>query len=304
MKKSAPLTKDSRTNLNTAFFSFSEKLSILCKVIGFNANKRKIVKLISTISLLLSITLLTSFEAPRRVDFKVRKVVIDAGHGGKDSGTLGAVSKEKDVALKIALKVGSYIQEFLPDVQVIYTRRDDRFLELRDRAALANKNGADVFISIHANAIETNRLNVLGTETYVMGLHKAQSNLDVAKRENSVILLEENYEEKYAGFDPSSDESMIMFQLYQSAYQANSLLLADKIENQFKTRAGRRSRGVKQAGFLVLWATSMPSVLVEVGYLSNPTEEKDLNDPSIQGNIASGIFRAFREYKEQVEAIR
>jgi N-acetylmuramoyl-L-alanine amidase len=234
----------------------------------------------------------------------VRKVVIDAGHGGKDSGTLGAVSKEKDVALKIALKVGSYIQEFLPDVQVIYTRRDDRFLELRDRAALANKNGADVFISIHANAIETNRLNVLGTETYVMGLHKAQSNLDVAKRENSVILLEENYEEKYAGFDPSSDESMIMFQLYQSAYQANSLLLADKIENQFKTRAGRRSRGVKQAGFLVLWATSMPSVLVEVGYLSNPTEEKDLNDPSIQGNIASGIFRAFREYKEQVEAIR
>ncbi len=227
--------------------------------------------------------------------------MIDAGHGGKDPGTSGKFSKEKDVVLKVALKVGAYINEHYPDVEVIYTRKDDRFIELDERAKIANDHKADLFISIHANAIS--RSTVYGTETYVMGVHKTAGNLAVAQRENSVVLLEENYEERYEGFDPGDPESMILFQLYQSAFLESSLLIAQKIEEQFGTRAGRYSRGVKQAGFLVLWKTSMPSVLVEIGYLTNPKEEKELNDPSVQDYIASGVFRAFREYKNEIEGL-
>lgn len=233
--------------------------------------------------------------------YQIKKVVIDAGHGGHDPGTSGVISSEKNIALKIALKLGEYIEDRLPGVDVLYTRDDDTFVELHGRAYLANKNGADLFISIHCNAFPPNP-NVQGTETYVMGLSKAARNLEVAKKENSVIYLEENYEQKYQGFDPNSPESLILLALEQTAYQENSLKLAANIESQFKNRAGRKSRGVKMAPFWVLWDTSMPSVLVETGYLSNKKEEKDLNDPLLQDYIASAIFRAFRDYKEEIDS--
>jgi N-acetylmuramoyl-L-alanine amidase len=245
--------------------------------------------------------ILCSFTPVEKRDLKINKVVIDAGHGGKDSGTIGAFSKEKHVALKIALETGETIKKYLKDVEVIYTRSTDEFIELEQRAQKANKNGADVFISVHCNAVPSNQEKIYGTETYVMGLHTSDANFDVAKRENSAILME-NDQEVYEGFDPTKPESYILFSLYQSAYLENSLNLADKIEHQFGDRVGRRSRGVRQAGFWVLYRTSMPSVLVEVGYLSNPTEEKYLNDPLGQTYIASGIFRAFRDYKTEIES--
>ncbi|WP_332921116.1 N-acetylmuramoyl-L-alanine amidase [Persicobacter psychrovividus] len=234
--------------------------------------------------------------------YSVKTVVIDAGHGGKDQGTHGKLLKEKDVALSVALKLGKIIKENLPDVKVIYTRDSDHFVELNDRALIANKNNADVFISIHCNSSPHND-GVHGTETYTMGLHSSKGNLNVAMRENSSMLMEDDYNNNYDGFDPNSPESYILFNLYLSAYSDNSLNLASKIEGQFKRRVGRHSRGVKQAGFVVLWRTSMPSVLVETGFLSNPKEEKYLGDPLGQTYIASGIYRAFRDYKKEIESI-
>jgi N-acetylmuramoyl-L-alanine amidase len=258
------------------------------------------VRNIGTTALLIAITLLISSGTFPPLDSKVDVVVIDAGHGGKDHGTSGKVMKEKDVALKIALKLGSYIEKNLPGVKVIYTRKDDKYLSLDERADIANKNKADLFICIHANANPNTR--AFGTETYVMGLHKDEGNLSVAKRENSVILLDENYHERYEGFD-NSPESYILFTLTQSAFQTSSLSFAQKVEDQFKKRVGRVSRGVKQAGFLVLWRTAMPSVLIETGFLSNSPEEKFLAGEEGQDLIASGIYRAFKDYKIEVESI-
>jgi N-acetylmuramoyl-L-alanine amidase len=234
-------------------------------------------------------------------NFKVRTVVIDAGHGGKDPGTLGKITQEKDVVLKIALKAGKYIETNLPEVNVLYTRKTDKYVDFQARADVANKNKADLFISVHANSIVG--ANAYGTETFVMGLHKDNSNFEVAKRENSVILMDENYKEKYEGFDPNSPESYILFSLNQSAYQVNSLKFAQKVEDQFKNRVGRSSRGVKQAGFLVLWMTTTPSVLIETGFLSNSKEETFLASENGQDLIASGIYRAFKDYKKEIELI-
>ncbi len=234
-------------------------------------------------------------------NFKLRTVVIDAGHGGKDPGTLGKITREKDVVLKIALKTGKYIEANLPDVNVLYTRKTDKYVDFQARADVANKNKADLFISVHANSIVG--ANAYGTETFVMGLHKDNSNFEVAKRENSVILMDENYKEKYEGFDPNSPESYILFSLNQSAYQENSLKFAQKVEDQFKNRVGRSSRGVKQAGFLVLWMTTTPSVLIETGFLSNSKEEAFLASENGQDLIASGIYRAFKDYKTEIESI-
>jgi N-acetylmuramoyl-L-alanine amidase len=299
--KKLHLAKRKNLNLYRGFFGFREKFTILCKVIVITLKKRMKLKNITTVAVLLAITLLNSSTTLRKSDFLVKKVVIDAGHGGHDPGTHGDFSKEKTIALDVALQVGKYINEFLPDVEVIYTRDTDKFIELEQRANIANKSTADVFMSIHVNAVSRN--TVYGTETYVMGAHKTEGNFEVAKRENSVILYEDGYEEKYSGFDPNSPESQILFSLHQSAYIENSLYLASKIEEQFDKRAGRSSRGVKQAGFWVLWRTSMPSVLIEIGYLTNPKEEKELNSNSVQSNIASGIFRAFRDYKNEIESL-
>jgi len=281
--------------------AFSEKFTTLRKVIANTSDIVKPVKNIGIKALLVAITLLISSATPIRTDFRVDTIVIDAGHGGHDPGTHGVKALEKNITLSIALKVGNYIKQNVPGVKVIYTRTDDRYIALDERANIANKNKADLFISIHANALS--RPEVHGTETYVMGPHKADGNMEVAKRENAVILLDSNHEERYEGFDPNTPESYILFSLAQSAYQESSVKLADLIENQFKERVGRRSLGVKQAGFWVLWRTSMPSVLVEVGYLTNPNEEKYLSGDTGQDLIASGIYRAFKDYKNQIESV-
>jgi len=248
--------------------------------------------------LLVPFFLLSSYTPLEISKYTLRTIVIDAGHGGKDPGCHGKSTEEADIALSVALELGRVITENMPGVKVVYTRKKDEFVELHDRAAIANKNKADLFISLHCNSGPT---DIAGTETYTMGLHTAEGNLEVAKRENAVILKEENYKKKYDGFDPNSPQAHIMFSLYQNAYIGNSLAFASKIENQFQARLGRSSRGVKQAGLLVLWKTSMPSVLVEIGFLTNAKEEKYLNNKTNQVYIASGIYRALKDYKAEIE---
>jgi N-acetylmuramoyl-L-alanine amidase len=233
---------------------------------------------------------------------RVFTIVIDAGHGGKDSGALGSIVKEKDIALKLALRLGQYIQEYMPSVQVLYTRTTDRFIPLHERIALANNNHADLFFSIHCNATLNRSNAVSGTETYVMGLHGVTENLNVAKRENKAVLLEKDYVQNYGGYNPYSSEGHIMLSMYQNAYLSQSLLLAEKVEKQFMHTAKRKSRGVKQAGFLVLRTATMPSVLVETGFLSNSIEESYLNSEKGQIYTASAMYRAVKEYKLTVES--
>ena len=223
-------------------------------------------------------------------------LVIDAGHGGKDPGAVGAISKEKDINLKVALALGKLVEDNMKDVKVVYTRKTDVFVELDNRAKIANQNKADLFISIHTNASAGNK-TVKGTETYTLGMHRAASNLEVAKRENSAIMLEKDYQEKYEGFNPKSSESYIIFELMQDEYMKQSVSLADKIQKEFATTAKRNNRGVYQAGFLVLRATSMPSCLVEVGYISTPEEERYLNSQEGITNISKSIFNAVKQYR-------
>ena len=230
--------------------------------------------------------------------YRLRTVVLDAGHGGKDRGCAGAKAREADVALSLILALGRQIQDNMPDVKVIYTRKTDVFIELDERAAIANRNKADLFISIHCNA---GPRQSHGTEVWTMGLHKTTANLGVAQRENAVILQEKNYETRYDGFDPRSPQSHILFSLFQSAYITNSLRFAQQVDRQLRTTVSRPSRGVKQAGFIVLWKSTMPSVLIESGFLTNPAEERYLNDKANQSYMAAGIYRAFREYKRELE---
>ncbi|HEV7346768.1 N-acetylmuramoyl-L-alanine amidase [Telluribacter sp.] len=233
---------------------------------------------------------------PRKIDV----VVIDAGHGGHDIGTRGRVARESRTTLKIALALGRKIKAEMPEVKVLYTRTSDVFVDLADRSAYANKNRADLFVSIHCNYAPGSS-RVKGTETYVMGLHKSEGNLAVAKRENSVILQEADYQQKYKGFNPDSPLAHIMLANYQSAFLTSSLRFADHVEHQFQTITQRASRGVKQAGFLVLWRTTMPSALVETGFLSNPTEEAYLNSERGQDQVAESLFSAFKQYKSEME---
>ncbi|MCC6839645.1 MAG: N-acetylmuramoyl-L-alanine amidase [Flavobacteriales bacterium] len=233
---------------------------------------------------------------------RVATVVLDAGHGGKDPGNLGTKrykTTEKDIALAVTLLVGKYINENLPDVKVVYTRQDDRFIELMERSNIANRNKADAFISIHCNA--NKNTDPHGCETYVMGLHKTEANMQVAMRENESILLEADHTLKYDGYDPKDPESMIALSLRQNAYLDHSLLLSSLIQEQFKDRVGRVNRGVKQAGFLVISYTTMPAVLVELGFLTNADEEDFLQSAKGQEYMASAIYRAFKEYKSQIE---
>jgi len=226
-------------------------------------------------------------------------IVIDPGHGGLDNGTSGKLTKEKDIALAISLKVGNLIKENIPGINIIFTRDSDVFVPLNERADIANRNNANLFISIHCNGnINT---NASGTETYAMGLHKTDGNLEVAKKENSAILYEEDYSTKYEGFDPNSVESYIIFTFLQNTFLQQSLNYASFVQDQFEIRAQRKNRGVKQAGFLVLWKTTMPSVLIEVGFLTNPKEELYLMSEDGQDYIASAIYRAFKEYKKAIE---
>jgi N-acetylmuramoyl-L-alanine amidase len=231
-------------------------------------------------------------------DGKTFKVVIDAGHGGKDPGCLGAYTKEKDVALNVALKTGKLISDNCPNVKVIYTRNTDVFVELYRRAKIANDNHADLFISFHCNASENKSAH--GIDTWVMGLHKSDANLAVARAENSAMLKEKDYEQNYGGFNPNSPESAVMFSLYSAAYLNNSIMLADKVQRNLIATTHLRDRGVNQAGYWVLWAVSMPSILIEMGFLTNPEEEKYLSDEKHKQEIAEAIYRGFASYYTQV----
>lgn len=247
--------------------------------------------------------LLTLSAAPPLQGDGVRTVVIDAGHGGKDPGNLGTgryKNKEKDVALSVALKVGKYIKENFSDVRVIYTRSTDVFIELEERAQIANRAGADLFISIHCDSFT--KSSVQGSTTIVMGKDHSDDNMRIAKRENSVITLEENYEEKYQGFDPNKPESYIALTLYQNAFMQQSISFAQKVQNQFRERVQRKDRGVKQQPLMVTKMAVMPAVLIELGFLTNPAEEDFLNSAKGQDYMASAIYRAFKEYKAERES--
>lgn len=250
----------------------------------------------------LQIFLLLIFNASAQTTIgRIRTVVIDAGHGGTDPGALGKKSQEKDITLAVALKTGAYIQQNFPALKVVYTRDKDVFVKVRDRATIANNVHADVFISIHCNSAP-NSPSAAGAETFVMGLGKTADNLETAKKENAAILLEANYEEDYEGFDPTSDEDMIAMTLFQSGTLKESNSLAYKVQRQFVDRVGRKDRGVKQAGFWVLYKTTMPGILIELGFLSNAEEEAFLISENGRSYLASAIYRAFKEYKEEFEA--
>ena len=244
-------------------------------------------------------SLFTNHFALAQENPKIRTVVIDPGHGGKDSGTIGKYGYEKDLVLDVGLKVGHYIEKYIPDVKVVYTRSTDVFVELRNRAKIANKNNADLFISIHANGVDNPNPN--GTETFVMGLDKSDKNFAVVKKENSVILQEDNYQDQYGSFNPNSPESYIALTLFQNAHLSQSLRLAQLVEGQFTKRVGRKSRGVKQAPFWVLWTNKSPSILIELGFISNPEEGKFLSTEQGRDYMASAIYRAFKQYKIEMD---
>tara|TARA_B110000196_G_scaffold4584_1_gene4097 strand:- start:1027 stop:2205 length:1179 start_codon:yes stop_codon:yes gene_type:complete len=233
----------------------------------------------------------------------IKKIVIDPGHGGKDPGNLGTgryKETEKHIALDISLLFGNYVKEAYPDIEIIYTRKtNDKFLELHERTQLANDNNADLFISIHCDAWTSP--NAYGAGVYVMGMSKLKANMDIAMKENAVIYLEDDYKQNYEGFDPNSPESYIVFSLTQNTYLGQSLQIAEEVQQQFATRANRKSRGVKQAPFYVISRANMPSILIECGFLTNPKEEDYLNSKQGKVYLASAIFRAFRSYKESID---
>ncbi len=237
---------------------------------------------------------------PANISAKQFTVVIDAGHGGRDSGAKGSFSYEKNLNLSVSLQVGKMIEDNLPDVKVVYTRKKDVFLTLQERADIVNKNNADVFLCIHTNANKNS--SARGTETFTLRTSgsRTQGNLEVAMRENSVMLLEDDYKTRYQGFDPRSVESYIMFDFMQDKYLDGSVKLASAIQQQF-VRIGRYDRGVQQAGFWVLYQSACPSVLIEMGFISNKTEEQYLNSEEGMNNISNSIYRAFLNYKKEFD---
>jgi len=279
------------TNLRAMYLKFQDKTAMLVAL--------SLLFTLLTTSLESSVQDLypLPFAAPA---YSLSTVVIDAGHGGKDPGCLGNHVMEKDVALKIALSLGNKIKKAFPAVHVIYTRETDVFIPLHERAKIANRAGADLFISIHCNYVGK-RNQATGTETYIMGLHRAKDNLAVAKRENSAILHEDDYSANYDGYDPESNEGHIILSMYQNAHLEQSAALAFAIEEKFASEIERKSRGVKQAGFLVLRNTAMPSVLIETGFLSTDDDETFLSSNSGQELVAEGIFHAFSSYKDNIE---
>ena len=241
--------------------------------------------------LLLALPAMSAPEAAKRF-----KLVIDAGHGGHDAGAVGAFSKEKNINLSIALAFGKLVEANCPDVTVIYTRKTDKFVPLQERADIANRAGADLFISVHTNALPGGKI-AYGPETYTLGMARAAANLEVAKRENSVILYEEDYKTRYSGFDPNSAESYIIFEFIQDQYMRQSVSLARSIQRAYVRTGGRKDKGVHQAGFLVLRNTSMPSVLTEVGFISTPAEERFLNSKEGVAKMGRSIYEGFLEYR-------
>lgn len=272
------------------FGSLCLNLQILNIIMGIKIKYYIHIFLISIILLILPFTVAAK-------DFTL---VIDAGHGGKDKGALGRYAYEKDINLAVALKFGKMVESKMKDVKVVYTRDDDTYITLQGRADVANKASGDLFISIHTNSIDKkskNRNIIKGSSTYTLGLHRTQENLEVAKRENSVIIMEDDYTTRYQGFDPNSSESYIIFEINQSRHLNQSISLASSIQNEFVSVAERTDKGVRQAGFWVLAATSMPSVLVELDFICNPDQEKFLTSESGQNKMAKALYNAFYKYK-------
>ena len=264
------------------------------RFLGMKLYKRHILYICICFGLFISPFCTTSIEAK---DFVV---VIDAGHGGHDPGALGRISKEKTINLNVALKLGKQIKRNCPDVKVVYTRERDVFIPLDRRAEIANNAKADLFISIHTNSVAGGK-TVKGASTWTLGLAKSDANLEVAKRENSVILYESDYKTRYAGFNPNSAESYIIFEFMQDKYMSQSVHLASLVQKEFRQTCKRADRGVHQAGFLVLKASAMPSILVELGFISTPEEERYLNSEAGANTMANGIYRAFLNYKREHE---
>lgn len=253
------------------------------------------LKKITLILTLLCMLVLTATGANRRFT-----LVIDPGHGGHDAGALGAISKEKNINLSVALQFGKYVERNMPDVRVIYTRKTDVFVSLKERANIANRANADLFISVHTNALPAGKI-ARGFETYTLGMHRAKDNLDVAMRENSVISMEKGYQQTYQGFDPRSSESYIIFEFIQGKNMERSVELARNIQRKVCNSANRPDKGVHQAGFLVLRETSMPSCLIELGFITTADEEKLLNDASRVDDIARGIYEGFAQYRNKYD---
>lgn len=252
-------------------------------------------KKVTLIWALMCMFVMTSLAANKRFT-----LVIDAGHGGHDAGALGAISKEKNINLAVALRFGKYVEQNLPEVRVIYTRKTDVFIPLNERANIANRANADLFISVHTNALPAGKV-ARGFETYTLGMHRAKDNLDVAMRENSVISMEKDYQQRYQGFDPRSSESYIIFEFIQGKNMERSVELARMIQRGVCDGANRPDKGVHQAGFLVLRETSMPGCLIELGFITTPDEERLLNDDSRVDDIARGIYEAFAKYKNKYD---
>jgi len=254
---------------------------------------------------LLIVLLLFLFSAPSLTSqensiVKIRKVVLDAGHGGRDPGAVNGKVLEKNITLSVALMLGDMIKKRYPEVEVIYTRNKDVLIPLDQRSEIANKNKADLFISIHVNAAKAKSAS--GSETFVMGIGNTNSNMEAIKQENSVIMLEgDDYKTRYEGFNPNDPESYIIFSLLQNAYIEQSLILATLIQDQFKNGPIKVNRGVKQGPLLVLWKTTMPSILTELGFLSNTGDLNAMNNPANQTKFATLLFNAFEKYKEQYE---
>lgn len=252
-------------------------------------------KKVTLIWALMCMFVMTSLAANKRFT-----LVIDAGHGGHDAGALGAISKEKNINLAVALRFGKYVEQNLPEVRVIYTRTKDVFIPLNERANIANRANADLFISVHTNALPAGKI-ARGFETYTLGMHRAKDNLDVAMRENSVISMEKDYQQRYQGFDPRSSESYIIFEFIQGKNMERSVELARMIQRGVCDGANRPDKGVHQAGFLVLRETSMPGCLIELGFITTPDEERLLNNDSRVDDIARGIYEAFAKYKNKYD---
>ena len=262
------------------------------RIFRMKRGKLHIIYIVACIGMLLACAF------PLQVEAKDFVLVIDAGHGGNDPGAVGKISKEKDINLKVALKVGKLIEDNCKDVKVIYTRKRDVFVTLNRRAQIANEAKADLFISIHTNAVAKNK-TVKGTSTWTLGLAKSDDNLEVAKRENAVILYEDDYQTHYEGFNPNSAESYIIFEFMQDQYMSQSVRLASLVQNEFKQIGRRIDRGVHQAGFLVLKASAMPSILVELGFISTPEEERYLNTENGVNTLSKSIYQAFLTYKNE-----
>ena len=252
-------------------------------------------KKIALLLALMCMLVVTAFAANKRFT-----LVIDPGHGGHDAGARGAMSKEKDVNLTVALRFGKYVEQNMPEVRVIYTRTQDKFVPLHERANIANRANADLFISVHTNALPAGKV-ARGFETYTLGMHRAKDNLDVAMRENSVISMEKGFEQTYEGFDPKSSESYIIFEFIQGKNMERSVELARMIQRSVCDSGCRPDKGVHQAGFLVLRETSMPSCLIELGFITTPDEERLLNDNAKVDDIAKGIYEAFAKYKNKYD---